>query len=271
MNGSQRQDASILMYHSVSDDASAKSFARFVHTREAFEAHLAYLAASDYRVVTASALARAPQDEKLVALTFDDGFRDFHATVLPLLVKYQLPASLYVPTAYIGGSARWLAPDCEDDRPVLGWPELIDISQSPLVEIGAHSHTHPQLDRVDIARVRAESTLPKLILEDHLQLPIRGFAYPFGYHDRRARKAVADAGYEYAVAVDEMRARTVDDCRALPRLTVNSGTTVEQLAALLAASTNPGARLLSGCKRQLWRACRRVAEAARAGRQDRRE
>ena len=43
---------------------------------------------------------------KPVILTFDDGFLDFHESVLPLLTDAGLPATLYVPTAYVGGTSR---------------------------------------------------------------------------------------------------------------------------------------------------------------------
>ena len=43
-----------------------------------------------------------------VLLTFDDGFADFYTEALPLLQQYSFVATLYVTTAFINGTSRWL-------------------------------------------------------------------------------------------------------------------------------------------------------------------
>ena len=63
------------------------------------------------------------------------------------------------------------------------------------IEVAAHSHTHPQLDRVPAAVISDEVRRSRCLLEDKLGFAVDGFAYPFGYWDRAARAAVAAAGY----------------------------------------------------------------------------
>ena len=103
------------------------------------------------------------------------------------------------------------------------------------VEMAAHSHTHPQLDRVPAAVISDEVQRSRRTLEDNLGLGVEGFAYPFGYWNGAARAAVAAAGFRYACAVADLIAGPDDDVLTLPRLTVNAGIGVTGLAGLLGA------------------------------------
>jgi peptidoglycan/xylan/chitin deacetylase (PgdA/CDA1 family) len=252
------------MYHSISEESSPL-FAKYCLSARKFAAHLAYLADNGWHSLTAGALAAtltsgAPLPDKTVVLTFDDGYDDFHTVALPLLQRYGFAASLFVPTAYVGTTSRWLRSCQEENRRILTWSALWEVSSAG-VEIGAHSHTHPQLDRIPDAAVRQEARSAKTILEDGLAERVTGFAYPFGYWNRANRRALKATGYDWACSVDERPAGHVDALLSLPRLTVSGNTTVAELQALLATGTGPGQRTLSGVKRGLWHAARAARPA----------
>jgi peptidoglycan/xylan/chitin deacetylase (PgdA/CDA1 family) len=245
------------MYHSVCAGTATPAFVPFVVSPAVLDAHLAALAADGWSMGSFSDVWAAPTGAKVVALTFDDGFRDFYDEVIPLLEQYGARASLFVPTGYVGGTARWLAPEGEDDRPILDWVQLEAIAQSGVVEIGALSHAHPQLDMIDIARATAEIRLPRKILEDGLQEPVTTFAYPFGYFNRSVLRRVRDAGYELACAVGERHATTRDDRLALPRWSVGPSVSASDLLDVIRLAPRPFARLSSESKRHIWRSMRR--------------
>lgn len=249
----------VLMYHSIGTEATRK-FRRFaVHPGE-FAAQMAYLRAAGYHPVTAAELAAARYGRSLparpVVLTFDDAYTDFHSTALPILHEYGFGATLYVPTAYVGATTRFNVSVGEQDRPVLSWRALAEIAAAG-VEVAAHSHTHPQLDRVSAAVLGDEVRRCRDMLTDKLGLPVDGFAYPFGYWNRAVRAAVAAAGYRYACAVDELTTAPDDDLLTLPRLTVNAGIGAAGLARLLGARPAPGGRRTAAVKRTAWRSVRR--------------
>ena len=66
------------------------------------------------------------------------------------------------------------------DRDALSEAELRKLAASPLVEIGAHTTTHPHLRRLAAADALREMQDNKAWLESLLQRPVRHFAYPFG-------------------------------------------------------------------------------------------
>jgi peptidoglycan/xylan/chitin deacetylase (PgdA/CDA1 family) len=215
----------ILMYHEISAPTDA-AFGRLAVTPQAFEAQLEYLVKHGFTTLTASAIAAAlatgaPLPERAVALTFDDGFADFHERVLPLLRQYGCTATLYVTTGWIADAGRRGA----GRRPgrMLTWSQIVEAA-ADRIEIGAHSHAHPQLDQLGREKLRAELTVSKRLLEDALGTSVTGLAYPFGYSNVAVRRAVREAGYAHACAVVNAMASPQHDPFALPRLTVKAST-----------------------------------------------
>jgi peptidoglycan/xylan/chitin deacetylase (PgdA/CDA1 family) len=253
----------VLMYHSITTGA-ARKFRRFAVDPGEFAAQMDYLDAGGYRPVTAAELAASRSGRALpprpVVLTFDDAYTDFYTAALPVLRKHGFRATLYVPTAYVGATARFNGSCGEGDRAVLSWQALRDVAAEG-VEVAAHSHTHPQLDRVPAAVITDEVSRSRHLLQDSLGLPVEGFAYPFGYWNRAARAAVAAAGYGYAFAVAELITAPGDDVLRLPRLSVNPGIGVAGLARLLDTRPAASARRAAEAKRLTWRALRQMVPA----------
>jgi peptidoglycan/xylan/chitin deacetylase (PgdA/CDA1 family) len=70
-----------------------------------FETFLKFLKRHYHVISMADAVASLSRGESLpqgaVSLTFDDGFLSNHADAFPLLLKYQLPATIYVATEFV--------------------------------------------------------------------------------------------------------------------------------------------------------------------------
>jgi peptidoglycan/xylan/chitin deacetylase (PgdA/CDA1 family) len=167
---------------------------------------------------------------------------------MPALLRYGMTATLFVPTGYAGGHSGWMRAEGEGERAVLSWPELAEISRHGM-EIGAHSHTHPELDALPAGRQAEEARRPKLLLEDRLGVPVTSFAYPFGRYNRSAREAVAAAGYTAACTMSSWAATPGDHPLELPRLAVFDHTDAVSLAARLSASRSQARRAVLRAKR----------------------
>jgi peptidoglycan/xylan/chitin deacetylase (PgdA/CDA1 family) len=251
----------ILMYHGIGDSASA-AFRRFVLTEDAFGSHLDLLVERGYRTLTVSEVgvllaAGIPVPTPCVALTFDDAFEDFHTCALPALVERGLTGTLYVPTGFVGATARWLEAEGEGDRRLLSWGQLQEAVDSG-IECGSHSHTHAAFDSLSRRDALEQARRSRVLLEDRLRQPVRSFAYPSGYWNGRARSAVGEAGFSSACAVGELVASARDHPLALPRLSVNADIGVADLACLLALRPSRAAKVNSAVRRIVWRAGRRL-------------
>ena len=216
-------DAPVLMYHEIS--ASPFGSARLAVPPRSFAAQIAYLRDSGFTGITAGQLASAlVQGDRLpsrpVVLTFDDGFADFHEAALPILQRYGFTATLYVTTGWIRDTD---VPAGTAPGPMLSWSQLSEVAAAG-IEIGAHSHRHPQLDQLSARALRSELAMSKEILEDGLRATVSGLAYPFGYSSARVRKLAQELGYSHAYAVGNRQLGHNPDRYALPRLTVSRAT-----------------------------------------------
>jgi peptidoglycan/xylan/chitin deacetylase (PgdA/CDA1 family) len=204
-------------------------------TPERFGAHLAYLADQGYTPLRVSELARALRSHlglpaQPVLITFDDGYADFHTQALPRLAAHGFPSTLYVITGRVRDESTL------DGGPrYLSWSELRDVESQP-VEVGSHSHTHPQLDVLPVNEARAELQISKQILEQELGHEVPSLAYPYGYHGPTVRRLAIEAGYTSACAVKQALSSDHDDLFALSRMLVMADTDVSKLQAWLAGA-----------------------------------
>ena len=76
--------------------------------------------------------------------------------------------------------------------------ELVDLANGSLIEIGAHTVSHPSLATLATERQRVEILESKAVLEKLLQRPVSCFSYPHGSHTDTTRAIVRDAGFAYA-------------------------------------------------------------------------
>ncbi|HEU4514605.1 MAG TPA: polysaccharide deacetylase family protein [Nocardioidaceae bacterium] len=223
----------VFMYHSVTDHPVDATRSLSVSPRLLAE-QLAALADLGFTGVSFSRLRDAlVRDEHLpdrtVVLTFDDGYDDFHGAALPLLERHGFSATVFVTTGWVRDAGRHAA-----GRPLartLSWSQVAEAAAAG-VEIGAHSHSHPELDQLPQRALQDELRTSKALLEDRLDGAVRSLAYPYGYSSRRVRAAAAAVGYDAAAAVANAVARDDADPFAVPRLTVRRSMTAETLEAL---------------------------------------
>ena len=79
--------------------------------------------------------------------------------------------------------------------------ELTRLNASEAIELGAHTVSHPSMTALSAEANREEVEGSRDYLEKLFGKAPVSFAYPFGDNNTRARKAVAEAGFDDAVAV----------------------------------------------------------------------
>jgi peptidoglycan/xylan/chitin deacetylase (PgdA/CDA1 family) len=250
----------ILTYHSVSD-RPWPDVARFTVTPDRFGAHLALLAELDYTALNVTQLAStlragAELPPRPVLITFDDGYADVLENALPRLAARGFTSTLYMITGCVRDERS-----STQGPTFLSWNELRELERSGM-EIGSHSHTHPQLDVLSVEEARAELQVSKHILEDKLGHEVPSLAYPYGYHGPTVRRLAIEAGYASACAVKQALSADHDDLFALSRVLVTAETGVEQLRLWLSGA---GLRVAPRGERVVtigWRWARRISAIA---------
>jgi peptidoglycan/xylan/chitin deacetylase (PgdA/CDA1 family) len=117
----------------------------------------------------------------------------------------------------IGGPAD---ADAGGLRRVVTHDELRRLGEGHLVQIGAHTMTHPALSQLSARDQREEIAGSRRDLETALGRPVTGFSYPFGDTGAHAAKVVQEAGFHYACESRNAVAWRRTDRFALPRFWV---------------------------------------------------
>ncbi len=177
-----------------------------------FEQILKDLLDNDYRpffvseVVDYLSKKQLPQ-EKIMAITFDDGNEDFYTQAWPILQKYNIKTSIYIMTG-VGGS-NYLSKD-----------QIIELAESGLVEIGSHTVWHPKLTKISSAEALKELTDSKKMLADLLGKDITVICYPFGLYNDQIKELAGQAGYQAGLTYDQDAWQDPDDLLALKRISI---------------------------------------------------
>ncbi|MDQ3697272.1 MAG: polysaccharide deacetylase family protein [Gemmatimonadota bacterium] len=203
----------ILTYHSIDPSDSPVSV-----DETTFRRHVRWLESGSVRVVPIPELMRLPPETDAVALTFDDGFRNFATVAAPLLLDSGLPAAVFVVSERAGKTNAWsgVSDGKVPTLPLLDWGELSDLAERG-VELGAHTRTHPRLGELSAAAQRDEiaGSVERIAAETGHRP--RGFAYPYGSVSDETTAAVAES-CEWACTT-ELRPLNAAECsHRLPRL-----------------------------------------------------
>jgi peptidoglycan/xylan/chitin deacetylase (PgdA/CDA1 family) len=212
----------VLMYHSIGpcDD---DPYQVTVSPRR-FAAQLALLSRLGLRGCSMRELLADPGPRK-VGLTFDDGYRDFATTALPLLAGHGCTATVYALAGRLGGDNGFEAGGPR--KPLLTAAELRSVAAAGM-EIGSHGLLHQHLPQLPEQDLTSEVVDSRAVLEDRLQVPVTGFCHPYGDCGPREVEAVRTAGYSYAVAVG---APDLPRQFAFPRTYAGEKDTAARLAA----------------------------------------
>jgi peptidoglycan/xylan/chitin deacetylase (PgdA/CDA1 family) len=195
----------VLLYHDLANGPVTDGFRRYVVPPSLFDEHLSAIQSAGYETAPTSQLPaylRGELPERTAFVTFDDAYESFATLAMPALARYSMKATVFAPTAYLGGNAGWLSDLQEDARMIMSWNELTDCAGAG-AEVGAHGHDHLPFDLVSKAQLVNELRASRQMLEDRLGFPVTSLAYPFGFHSRAVRRLARSCGYESAYEVGD--------------------------------------------------------------------
>ena len=216
----------ILMYHAVQQGQSDPRPYYEVNVSPAkFAGQMRQLRSAGYRAVSLEQALQAVNhgavDQKIVVITFDDGFQDFYATAFPILADCQFTATVFLMTGYMAEPGTHFK-----GKPVLTWNEVREL-HSHGIHFGSHTVSHPQLRTLQLSQVEEEVGASKKVIEDRIGEAVRSFSYPYAFPEvdrqftRRLKGILEKNGYENGVTTILGTATSRSDPFFLPRLPVN--------------------------------------------------
>jgi peptidoglycan/xylan/chitin deacetylase (PgdA/CDA1 family) len=181
-----------------------------IQNAQTFERRIQWLL-NHFEIVTLHTLLEQ-QGANQIALTFDDAYQSWFSNLLPLLNRYNLPATFFVNSGLVGlegqAMSRFYQKQCKRDPSgleALSHDNLLILAANPQIEIGGHTKDHYLF-----SKNTSESMAKAQIQEDKNQLEawtgrtIRYFAYPFGqvtHAPECVQKIVEESGYQKAFSI----------------------------------------------------------------------
>lgn len=179
-----RRGFRVLLFHAVGSRLEHDSYGISI-SPALFEDHMAVLASSDGFSVVGFQEASAGQSNLQIAVTFDDGYKDNLYVAAPILLKYRIPFTVFVTSAFLDKLGS----------PYLAAAELRQLADLPGVSIGSHGASHVSLTTCDDATLWQELNGSRCSLEDVIGRPVTAIAYPHGSVNERVLAAAGRAGY----------------------------------------------------------------------------
>lgn len=96
--------------------------------------------------------------------------------------------------------------------------EVRELSESPLVTIGAHSHCHNILTQLSREELRESVKRSKLLLQEWTGRNVTFFSYPNGNYDEKVIDAVKAEGFECSVTTEPRAWDKADSAFTIPRV-----------------------------------------------------
>jgi peptidoglycan/xylan/chitin deacetylase (PgdA/CDA1 family) len=192
------RDVVVLCYHAVSPRWEAD----LAITPAALDRQLSYVLQRGWRPVTFSEAVLGSSPGRVLSITFDDAFASVKEHAAPILQRYGAPATVFAPTAFMGGDAslvwagidHWQQTANAGELKAMDWDDLGQLADAGW-EIGSHTRTHPWLTRLDDAALSEELEASRQECSERLGRPCQTIAYPYGDVDVRVAAAAAAAGY----------------------------------------------------------------------------
>lgn len=181
----------VLMYHCVSEEprnGDANLYVRPEQLEEEFD----YLKSNGFTTLFAEEYENAYSVSKPVILTFDDGYEDCYTRLFPLLREYNLKATIFMVSDYIGKDGY------------LSAAQIREMSRSGLVSVQSHTAHHIDLTNLSPDDLNAELRDSCAAIAKASGKNVTAIAYPGGYFNEEVLRETKRY-FTYGYAIDTNR------------------------------------------------------------------
>lgn len=211
----------VVMYHHITENE--KKTGKYVISTTELENDLKYLKEKGYETVFVKdlidyTLGEKELSDKVIMITFDDGFKSVYKLGVPLLKKYNMKAVV----AAVGTITEEYTQNHNTNinYSYLTWSELQELDNSDKVEIQNHTYNMHTLskngskrngmgkmksesDEEYIAAIRDDLTKMQKCLLNKSNITATAIAYPYGLYNKLIQQTVKDLGFKSSFLCEE--------------------------------------------------------------------
>ncbi len=196
--GSRLEQAfGIITYHRVARQAP-NDVGLLNVTPERFELQMQQLIAMGYEGWSLRRVIQHRQEQLSVprnvfVVVFDDGYSNVYENAFPIMLRLNIPATVFLATAYLDSDApfpfdNWTTTSIADVPPESWRPlttdQCLEMRASGLIDLGSHTHTHRDFRRREDEFARdLESSMD--LLSNRFELGDATFSFPYGFSNPR--------------------------------------------------------------------------------------
>jgi len=164
----------ILMYHDIQSEYGNNLF---TVSEKNFLNQITYIKDSNYDVV--------PIDLNLkkkcnLTITFDDGYINNYYKALPILLKFNLSATIFLTSSKINKDPKFLTSKHIKEMSNLG------------IDFGIHGHSHQSFTELNDKELKTNILTSKTMIEEIIQKKVEILSYPNGKFDKRTKEIMYD-------------------------------------------------------------------------------
>lgn len=168
----------ILMYHNVSNDSNDSQGLTIFKDR--LEEQFRYLKDKEFTTYHFAELENNISiNPKSVVITFDDVTQNQLIYAVPLLQKYDLKATFFIPFGYIGNVDSWNS----GKEKIMSVEELKALDSR--VELGLHSFSHKRYATLTEAEINDDFSKCFQIIQQNDLKVYNALAYPYGNYPKK--------------------------------------------------------------------------------------
>ncbi len=214
----RKTEIPVIYYHSIVKEGGY-SYAKT--DLEVFKSHMQFLSDNNYKTLLFDEIPdgfRKDKKDKVVLITFDDGYRDNYDLIFDFMRERGLKYNIFLAGEKIGNDAEYLT-----------WEQVKMMSESGLVGFGAHTYHHVDCTKVDNSNIDVEVNQTNELIEKHIGKPMTDFCFPYGYYDIETLNYFADkTDYKNIYTSNYRPVQKIKNCNARGRAAIENSDTVSR-------------------------------------------
>lgn len=205
----------VLMYHSVSDHNPKKSTS--ITPVDKFRTEMELIQEAGFtpiwfRDYTEFLENGTPLPDNPILITFDDGYLDNYTNAYPILKEMNMKATISIIVSTVGRTEI-------DGKPILPhftWEQAKEMYDSGIIDIQHHTYnlhregkakglSHKKGEKAERykARIKADLSLAKRLIEENVGNVVDVFVYPYGLYNEASEEILKELGFRYSLTVNE--------------------------------------------------------------------